>query len=534
MEGGMSMKRCVGGGRRSLMSALAAFVAFAAGPPTPACAQCQPACGKQNIECLNPSPQYNNRTFVCQLRTPGGSAYCTGWIVAPPDCILTCAHCQPAVGDLCVFNFECTACVGGVPKPTVAFAITQIIQCDANQDWCLVRVGGNPSALFGHASIDPSPLVQNQPIYEIHHASGMVKGYDDGIVDVLNDPASAGCPGNIAEHHVTVIASEGASGSPVFRMDNQCVTAMCNCGPPCAPGFALPLSTIWPNVQAAITQAGCTALLCAQGPVCPVSDHNCFTTGGPGCNNPQCCAEVCAIDPFCCQTAWDGACVNEASDLCDGCGDPQAGDCFTVHDTPFCNDRDCCDAVCAADPFCCNTLWDDICVGEAVDLCPSQGGCPVSDHNCFTRGIPGCTDVKCCEQVCAVDPFCCDTLWDNICISEASELCDGCGDPEAGRCDRTHATPFCSDRDCCVSICAVDPFCCNDSWDCICVGEAINMCGLCEADFDSDADVDIDDLFGLLGAWGTPDQLYDIAPTCGNGTIDIDDLFVVIGNWGPC
>jgi hypothetical protein len=64
--------------------------------------------------------------------------------------------------------------------------------------------------------------------------------------------------------------------------------------------------------------------------------------------------------------------------------------------------------------------------------------------------------------------------------------------------------------------------------------QALELCNLCTADFDGNEGVDIDDLFELLAAWETANQLYDISPPCGNGVIDIDDLFEVIAKWGPC
>jgi hypothetical protein len=52
-----------------------------------------------------------------------------------------------------------------------------------------------------------------------------------------------------------------------------------------------------------------------------------------------------------------------------------------------------------------------------------------------------------------------------------------------------------------------------------------------------DGEVNIDDIFGIIGAWSSADPQYDIAPVppAGpNGVVDIDDLFVVLGGWGPC
>jgi len=59
-----------------------------------------------------------------------------------------------------------------------------------------------------------------------------------------------------------------------------------------------------------------------------------------------------------------------------------------------------------------------------------QGGCPGAG-DCFSdNGTPGCDDTcsaapcgGCCATVCAVDSFCCDTSWDGICAGEAMSLC---------------------------------------------------------------------------------------------------------------
>ena len=51
------------------------------------------------------------------------------------------------------------------------------------------------------------------------------------------------------------------------------------------------------------------------------------------------------------------------------CGDKGAGSCFKANGTPACDNLECCEAVCAIDPICCSTEWDHVCVGEADDLC---------------------------------------------------------------------------------------------------------------------------------------------------------------------
>ena len=62
----------------------------------------------------------------------------------------------------------------------------------------------------------------------------------------------------------------------------------------------------------------------------------------------------------------------------DCCGDPTAGDCYVVNNTPCCDNAGCCELVCSVDPFCCDPLggwWDELCVEEAVELCAQGGAC---------------------------------------------------------------------------------------------------------------------------------------------------------------
>jgi hypothetical protein len=59
----------------------------------------------------------------------------------------------------------------------------------------------------------------------------------------------------------------------------------------------------------------------------------------------------------------------------------------------------------------------------AWGACP-QGTCPGDGGDCFAgNGTPGCDDVDCCQEVCSVDPFCCDSEWDGACAAEAGQRC---------------------------------------------------------------------------------------------------------------
>ncbi len=172
----------------------------------------------------------------------------------------------------------------------------------------------------------------------------------------------------------------------------------------------------------------------------------CIANGTPGCDDPACEATVCAADAFCCDTSWDSICAGEAEDLCgDLCSGGGGGpsDCCIANGTPGCDDPACEAAVCAVDAFCCDTSWDAICAGEAADLCGDLCGggggglCPpgAAGDCCSANGTPGCDDPTCCDAVCAIDAFCCDTSWDGICAGEAGDVCEACGGGPVEPCD---------------------------------------------------------------------------------------------------
>lgn len=102
---------------------------------------------------------------------------------------------------------------------------------------------------------------------------------------------------------------------------------------------------------------------------CPASGQECCVAGaGPGCADPVCCDTVCAADPFCCNSQWDAICANTALELCEGCR-CGTGDCCLAHGGLGCDDMACCSSVCANDPYCCETEWDGGCALLARSLC---------------------------------------------------------------------------------------------------------------------------------------------------------------------
>ncbi|HWB82078.1 MAG TPA: hypothetical protein VG755_44250, partial [Nannocystaceae bacterium] len=119
---------------------------------------------------------------------------------------------------------------------------------------------------------------------------------------------------------------------------------------------------------------------------------------------------------------------------------------------------------------------DDDCDGNVDNGC----GCP---HDLCTTGaamVSGCD--PCVTSVCASDSFCCNNSWDSLCVNEVETICLSAICPYScghSLCSTGAAvTSGCDPSNCAGTICATDPFCCNNSFDGICVGETSSLCGL--------------------------------------------------------
>lgn len=175
--------------------------------------------------------------------------------------------------------------------------------------------------------------------------------------------------------------------------------------------------------------------------------HDCCDTGTRGCADPTVEDCVCAADSYCCEAAWDTQCVNQVATL--GCGECAHACCATGG--PGCEDPGIEACICSADAFCCESEWDSVCVDEVWnDGC---GDCP---HDCCDTGGPGCENAvgdegsRIEDCVCAADPYCCETEWDEQCVSAVGTL--GCGDctpsPTTDVCiDLTAEVAYVDDRD---------------------------------------------------------------------------------------
>jgi hypothetical protein len=63
--------------------------------------------------------------------------------------------------------------------------------------------------------------------------------------------------------------------------------------------------------------------------------------------------------------------------------------------------------------------------GGAGDCPTGPGGACTPDAGdcCASNGSPGCEHATTCACVCAIDPFCCDVTWDAQCAAQAQDVC---------------------------------------------------------------------------------------------------------------
>lgn len=226
--------------------------------------------------------------------------------------------------------------------------------------------------------------------------------------------------------------------------------------------------------------------------------------GGPSaCTPPGClgCADCVS------QCRCFGGSQRECRDQCEGGstggvpgtgGTPSLGDCCERHDWPGCEDWRIVECVCASDPFCCEGSWDNYCVDNVEGLGCGEcggggtGGSPLGAC-CSVHSTPRCNDEDVSRCVCVVDRYCCDSEWDQTCVSEVDTLgCGRCtgtggtggtgggaGSPGVGSCCEVHETPSCAGS-AYACVCARDPYCCSTAWDQQCVLEVESFgCASC-------------------------------------------------------
>jgi len=257
-------------------------------------------------------------------------------------------------------------------------------------------------------------------------------------------------------------------------------------------------------------------------------DACCVAHESPGCDDEILAACVCLDAPDCCETEWSSDCARLVDQL--GCGEcvgspetgendpddsggpPNTQDCCGGGPAPGCNDPAVEACVCAEIGFCCETGWEKVC-GSAVEAlgcghCGGEGDTgdtgepPVGDTGdtgeppppptgdcCEVQVTPGCGDPALQDCVCMQDAFCCDDTWDQLCVDEVDMfMCGSCGGvepppppPGVSPCCEAQAGGGCGDPAIEACVCAIDEFCCTTEWDSVCaIFVTLFACDPCE------------------------------------------------------
>ncbi|MHC4415851.1 MAG: S8 family serine peptidase [Planctomycetota bacterium] len=209
-----------------------------------------------------------------------------------------------------------------------------------------------------------------------------------------------------------------------------------------------------------------------------------------------------------------GACCLPDANCQDGLTFDQCSDAGGTYqgDASACDADGVCGACCKAGDVCEDSI-QTLCVlpdeyqGDGT-LCANTDCSQADEPDCGEPGTGDCFEINgdlfcadvcdgtvctgCCEDVCAVDPFCCEEdatwpgrgapTWDAWCVEHAFSICGGgipdniCQSSTNGPCFETHPEAGCSDEGCCLEVCSVESTCCEFEWDALCVELAIDIC----------------------------------------------------------
>jgi hypothetical protein len=125
----------------------------------------------------------------------------------------------------------------------------------------------------------------------------------------------------------------------------------------------------------------------------------------------------------------------------------------TLPCSPQCEGKQC-------GPDGCGALCGGCCEGQTCEAGACLGG-----PGCEVAPVPGCSECSCEDCVCDVDPYCCQVMWDDLCVGECVDQCGGCG-----------STPTCGEKECgpngCGGVCGECPL----GWDCTDGGKCVDNC----------------------------------------------------------
>ncbi len=157
------------------------------------------------------------------------------------------------------------------------------------------------------------------------------------------------------------------------------------------------------------------------GAACNTGMQGVCATGSQQCSNGALsCVQTMNAGAEQCGDGLDNNCDGSVDEGC-GCAHDQCATGAALED----GCTGCVSSVCAVDSYCCTTAWDNVCVLEVANECGSYclGSC--SHSPCSTGGAltDGCDPGDCVSEVCLNDSYCCTNSWDAQCVGEVLTYC---------------------------------------------------------------------------------------------------------------
>jgi len=257
---------------------------------------------------------------VGYLSIPAAGSRCTAWLVSK-DTIITNNHCiassSEAANAKASFNY-----VDGVSSSQrVWYTCSTFVKTWSNLDMTALKCGTvngqYPGDVYGTLTVSSTNPATNDSIYVIHQncdyytssSCSPTKKYSPG--KILNGSYSS----TDASYDADTLG--GSSGSPVLSATSNEVVALHHYG---FNGNSSGRGTHNSGVKASLIKSALAEIGIGGsggdggGSTC---SHSLCSTGGvltSGCDS--CVTSICAVDSYCCSTAWDSICVGEVSSVC--------------------------------------------------------------------------------------------------------------------------------------------------------------------------------------------------------------------------
>lgn len=239
---------------------------------------------------------------------PNGTPACSDTDCCNAVCLIDPRCCDVVWDTICVAVAE-TACLGGCEIGAKADALLEAEDCESSSnDPC---DGGQAEPIPGPALIAGTfqPGIDTD-VFEFDFAE--LDNDGDGLVRIRVSLLVA--------HGADLLIGPADCTEPPIISDSitSCINQIAEGCIPAGPTWI----KIRPNAEVIVCDATSYAMTVDVRDTC---DETCGTGGdclepGPegGCEDAECCAAVCTVDPACCTWEWDGECAILAAQTCGG------------------------------------------------------------------------------------------------------------------------------------------------------------------------------------------------------------------------